>query len=160
MAKPDTKLSAMPGPNLPYARFEVRAVAFALDIIVLFSILLCFVAAGGLQTLIRSNFGEIDPPQSAFYVWAGFLWAFVPFGILYHTLLLAYRGQTVGKIAVHIKVVRTDGGSLTLTQSFLRCLGHVASALPLLLGFFIVIRSRQRQALHDMIAGTTVVKEA
>ena len=93
-------------------------------------------------------------------MWAGFILAFIPISALYHTLLLAWRGQTLGKIAVHIRVVRPDGGKLTLGQSFVRSLGYPISALPLFLGFLVAFKSANRRTLHDMIAGTMVVRES
>ena len=160
MVKPEADTLGVSNPNPACAGFEVRVVAFLLDIIVLVSVLVLLVAAGGLQALIRGNFGAVDPPDSAFYVWAGFILAFIPISALYHTLLLVWRGQTLGKIAVHIRVVRPDGGRLTLGQSFVRSLGYPISALPLFLGFLVAFKSANRRTLHDMIAGTMVVRES
>ncbi len=65
-----------------YAGFELRLVAFLLDLIVLFSFLMLFVAAAGLELLLSSDFGVEDPPDSALYAAAVILlvyfFAFVP----------------------------------------------------------------------------------
>lgn len=151
-------VAAEPTPHLPYAGLELRLVAFILDVVVLISFLMLLVAVGGLQTLFRSDFGDVDPPESAFYVWGGFILAFIPFGILYYILLLAWKGQTIGKMAVHIRVVRRDGGSLSLGQAFVRWLGYLASALPLGMGFLMALVDGERRALHDLLAGTVVVE--
>jgi len=158
MAEVKAGASAQAALDLPYAGLQLRIVAFVLDVVILISALMLLIAAGGLQTLFRSNFGDVDPPGSAFYVWIGFILAFIPLGILYYILLLAWKGQTIGKMAVRIKVVRRDGGSLSLGQAFVRWLGYLASALPLGIGFLMALKDSQRRALHDLLAGTVVVE--
>ncbi len=50
---------------LAYAGLQLRIVAFILDVIVLASFLMLLIAAGGLQTLLRSDYGKVDTPDSA-----------------------------------------------------------------------------------------------
>jgi uncharacterized RDD family membrane protein YckC len=96
--------------GLRYASFETRLVAFVLDVIVLLAVFALFFAVAFLQILIRTNFGEKDTPDSA--VWAAaiiiaaYCFLFLP---LYFTGLWAWRGQTVGQMAMVIRVVRRDG---------------------------------------------------
>lgn len=141
-----------------YAGLQLRIVAFILDMIVLVSFLMLFFAAGGLQTLLRSDFGKVDPPNSAFYIWVAFILSFIPFAILYFVLLWSWWGQTVGKMAVHIKVVSRDGGRVPFRRSALRLLGYAASVLPLFAGLAIALFDRERRTLHDHLADTVVVE--
>lgn len=143
---------------MPYARLEQRTVALILDLVVLAGGFMLLVAAGGLQTLIRSDFGEIDPPDSAVWVWIGFILASVPLSLLYFVLLWAWRGQTLGMMAVHIRVVTRDGRPPSLGRAAVRLIGYGASALPLFLGFAIALFDRERRTLHDHLAGTVVVE--
>jgi uncharacterized RDD family membrane protein YckC len=90
---------------------------------------------------------------------------FVPFvaGVFLYTWLMHGRyGQTLGKMAVGIKVVRgADGGRVSYARAFGRALAESAlgfGTLPLVLSYFWPLWDRRRQALHDKIAGTTVVR--
>ena len=144
--------------DLIYAGLQLRIVAFILDIIVLVSFLMLFIAAGGLQTLLRSDFGKADPPDSAFYIWVAFILAFIPFAVLYFVLLWSRWGQTVGMMAVHIKVISRDGGRIPVGRCALRLLGYPASVLPLFAGLAIALFDRERRTLHDHLARTVVVE--
>ena len=86
--------------------------------------------------------------------------------LLYDPLFIAVRGQTVGKKAVGIRVVRADNGELpTLGRSFARwALPGVLLAIPgagyalAALCFSSLTRDVSRRGWHDRLAGTIVVK--
>jgi len=69
----------------------------------------------------------------------------------------ANSGQTVGKMAAGIAIVRMDGSPLT----FLRCLGRwTGSAISyavVYIGFVMAAFTDQKRALHDYMADTRVV---
>jgi len=119
--------------GLRYASFETRLVAFVLDLIVLFSVLALFFAVAFLQILLRTDFGEKDTPDSA--VWAAaimlatYCFLFLP---LYFVGLWVWRGQTVGQVAMAIKVVRRDGRPMGLARAAVRVGG--LNFLPLVFG--------------------------
>jgi uncharacterized RDD family membrane protein YckC len=145
--------------DLRYASFETRLVAFVLDVIVLFSVFLLFIAVAGLQLLLRSDFGDVDPPDSAFYLAAIILLVyFFPFFPLYFLSLWVWRGQTVGKMAMAIKVVRRDGHPLGVGTALLRLVGYLFSTLLLFAGFLMIAFDQQRRGLHDRLADTLVVE--
>jgi len=150
--------SHQPIAPLPYAGLQLRIVAFLLDAMVMISAFMLFVAAGGLQTLLRSDFGNVDPPDSAFYVWAGFVLAFIPFAALYFAGLWSWRGQTVGMMAVHIKVASRDRRRLSFRRALARTLAFPLSMLPLGLGFLTIFFDRENRALHDYLAGSVVLE--
>ncbi|MBI1884940.1 MAG: RDD family protein [Chloroflexi bacterium] len=140
------------------ASLELRLVAFILDIIIVASFLMLFAAAAGLLILLRTGFGEKDASDAT--VNAAILivlswFAFVP---LYYIGLWALRGQTVGKMAVKIKVIRSDGGPLGPGHAVVRFVGYVVSTLPVFLGFLVATVNRRRQALHDLLADTVVIE--
>jgi uncharacterized RDD family membrane protein YckC len=97
---------------------------------------------------------------------AGF--AFVPFfailllPALYHWLMVGAWGQTVGKMALGVRVVRaTDSAPV----GYARALGRVASwlvlgifVLPLLLAYLWPLWDRRNQTLYDKMVDTVVVK--
>ncbi|KPJ49107.1 MAG: hypothetical protein AMJ38_03935 [Dehalococcoidia bacterium DG_22] len=126
--------------SLRYASFETRLVAFVLDVIVLLAVFALFFAVAFLQILIRTDFGETDTPDSA--VWAAaiilatYCFLFLP---LYFIGLWVWRSQTVGQMAMVIKVVRRDGRPIGLPTAVVRVGGlnvlpaiFVASLLALL----------------------------
>ncbi len=81
-------------------------------------------------------------------------------GALYFILLwVNWNGQTVGKRAMGIKVVKENGKALDYKEAVLRYLGYIVSAIPLCLGFFWVLADDKKQGWHDKIAKTLVVKE-
>jgi uncharacterized RDD family membrane protein YckC len=65
---------------------------------------------------------------------------------------------TIGKRLVGIRVTNDQGQSLTVVRSFARNLAKFVSVLPVGLGFFWALGKR-KQAWHDLIAGTLVVKK-
>ena len=145
--------------GLRYASFETRLVAFILDLIVLASFFALFVAFAWLQFLLRTDFGDHDPPDQALYCRGDHhrhrtSLAFVP---LYFVGLWAWRGQTLGKMAVAIRVVRTDGRPAGVGAALLRLVGYLFSTLLLFAGFLMIVFDRQRRGLHDRLADTIVV---
>lgn len=87
-------------------------------------------------------------------------------GAVYEIVLVALRGQTLGKMIVGIRVVRMDtGGSVGWGRSTLRWfvpaatarLPGVLSTLQLLI-YLWMVWDPNRQGLHDKAAGTVVVR--
>lgn len=79
---------------------------------------------------------------------------------VYFTLFLAWwSGQTPGKRFLGLRVVRLDGERLTLWVSFERFGGYAAGLATGLLGFAQVFWDPNRQAIHDRIAHTVVIRE-
>jgi len=64
---------------------------------------------------------------------------------------------TIGKRALGIVVTDLDGQRISLMRAFKRQIASVLSAL-LWIGYLIQPFTHKRQALHDIIAGTLVVK--
>jgi len=77
--------------------------------------------------------------------------------IAYHVVLVGGCGQTLGKMAVGVMVVRRDGGPVGVGAACLRCLGGLLSAASLGLGYVGILVTRERRGLADMLAGTRVV---
>jgi len=79
---------------------------------------------------------------------------------LYFTgFTVAWRGYTPGKRLFGIRVIRLDGQPLTAWQCFERFGGYSASLATGLLGFAQIFWDRNRQAIHDKIVATVVVRE-
>jgi uncharacterized RDD family membrane protein YckC len=76
------------------------------------------------------------------------------YGIVFHWLW----GQTIGKMALQIKVVSMAGGPLSFGQATGRYFATILSALILCIGFIMVGLRSDKRALHDLLAGTRVVR--
>ena len=83
------------------------------------------------------------------------------FGLLnggYFVAFTAVGGQSIGKMAVGIKVVGQEDDTVPIGRATLRTLGYLASALPLGAGFLPGMIGADRLALHDRVAHTRVVR--
>jgi len=86
------------------------------------------------------------------FISLGLLW-------LYFWLMTGLnRGQTLGKMAVGIRVIDVSGNPPTLGKAALReIVGKTVSALVLYIGYLMIPFSSQKRGLHDIIAETYVV---
>ena len=78
--------------------------------------------------------------------------------LVYHVTFVGGCGQTPGKMALGIAVVRRDGEDAGYARATVRCLGGMLSALTLGLVSLGVLLSRERRGLGDWLAGTRVVR--
>ena len=78
---------------------------------------------------------------------------------LYFALMESSAKQaTLGKLAVGIKVITSDGARLSFARATGRHFAKFLSMLILYIGFVMAAFTRRKQALHDLIADTLVVK--
>lgn len=76
----------------------------------------------------------------------------------YYAGFHASRGQaTLGKMAIGIKVVRPDGGRISLMRGVGRYFAFLLSGLILCIGFLMAAFTERKQGLHDMLCDTLVV---
>jgi len=66
-------------------------------------------------------------------------------------------GQTPGKSALGIRVVKVDGSEISGTDALIRAIGYHVSAAICGLGYIWAIFDRNNQTWHDKLAGTYVV---
>ena len=80
-------------------------------------------------------------------------------GVAYYTYFWSSTGQTLGKLAMNLKVVKADGsGLLDVGGGIIRYIGYIISAIPLGLGYLWALWDPKHDAWHDKIAGTKVIK--
>jgi uncharacterized RDD family membrane protein YckC len=80
--------------------------------------------------------------------------------VFYFTLMESSKAQgTVGKMALGIKVTDINGAKLDFGKAFVRSLSRIVSGMILLIGYIMAAFTEKKQALHDIIAGTVVVKK-
>ena len=83
-------------------------------------------------------------------------------GLIYYVVFWSksspWPGQTIGSKLLNIRVVKTDGSDLEITQSLIRYVGFFISAICLLIGLIWAAFDPNKQGWHDKIAGTYVIK--
>ncbi|HEX9126011.1 MAG TPA: RDD family protein [Methylomirabilota bacterium] len=77
-------------------------------------------------------------------------------GAAYTIALHWMWGQTLGKMALQIRVVSMDAGPLSFGQAVGRYFATFLSALILGIGFIMAGVRSDKRALHDLLAGTRV----
>lgn len=78
---------------------------------------------------------------------------------LYFALMESSSHQgTLGKKLLGIKVTDMDGGRIGFGRATGRYFGKILSGMILMIGFLMAAFTEKKQALHDMLAGTLVVK--
>jgi uncharacterized RDD family membrane protein YckC len=81
--------------------------------------------------------------------------------ILNFSVLPGFTGRTLGKWVTGLRIERRDGEPLDFWSALLRhTAGYLLSLLPLGLGFLLAAFNAEGRALHDMIAGTVVVRDS
>ena len=121
---------------------------------------LCSVSTDG-----SINFNGVD--NAICEVPSGGTWAI--FGLLVVTAFvggLVYRaktdgvtGQTIGRKAVGIKVVDINTGQPTgAGRAIARQFAYAISAIPCYIGFLFPLWDKQKQALHDKVLSTVVIR--
>jgi uncharacterized RDD family membrane protein YckC len=79
--------------------------------------------------------------------------------LLYFTYFeSSVKQATIGKQLMNMKVVDKNGNRLTPGSALIRYLSKFISGIILLIGYIMAAFDAQKQALHDKIAGTFVVK--
>ena len=134
------------------APFSLRCGAILIDYIVL-------VAIVATSTLIARSLGggaRLAGNSTETFGWVfAILVALVNFG-----LLAGLSGQTIGKWATGLRIERADGHPVSMGRIALRhFIGYPLSILSLGIGFLMAGMNSRGRTLHDLIAGTVVVRE-
>ena len=143
---PVQRLARIRGP------FSLRCGAILIDYIVLvailaFSTLVSRLLGGGARTA-----GNSSLTVGVFLVLA--------VAVLDLGLLPGLTGLTIGKWATGLRIRRSNGTELGIGRAFLRhFVGYPLSALTLGLGFIVAALNARGRGLHDLIAGTIVVRD-
>ena len=78
---------------------------------------------------------------------------------LYYSLLESSDKQgTLGKVVLGLKVVDYNNQRISFARATGRYFSKFISAAILMIGFIMVAFTPKKQGLHDMIAGTLVIK--
>ena len=138
-----------------YGGFWIRVVARLIDGIALgiaqASIAFAFFGAFGAQfmpSVIRS---------APIGVRLSFQFLSYAIAIVYEAVFLRYQGATLGKMALGLKVVRSNGQSLGWGISVGRYFMYLVSGIILLIGYIMAGFDNEKRALHDRVCDTRVI---
>lgn len=138
-----------------YAGFWIRGVALLIDGIIL------GVAQASIALVFFGTFGAQFSPsvmQSApVGLRLGFQLLSYAIAIMYEAVFLRYQGATLGKMALGLKVVRSNGASLGWGISIGRYLMSLVSGMILLIGYIMAGFDNEKRALHDRVCDTRVI---
>ena len=135
--------------QVAYGGFWIRLLAYIIDAILL------SIAMGIVGGIAGLNF--YDPSIETYNPSGNVLYIVVAW--LYFALLeSSERGATVGKMALGLRVVTDKGERLSFMNATGRYFAKIISALILCIGFIMIAFTDRKRGLHDMIAGTLVIK--
>jgi len=144
MAEDHLKTQVLGAPA--YGGFWIRFLAYFVDALILF--IGCAVV--GVAAAFAGD---------AFELLATLVFLFGP--ILYFAGMQASARQaTYGKALVGLRVTDNGANRISFLRSLGRELAKIISAIPLMVGFLLAGFTHRKQALHDMVASTVVVRES
>lgn len=140
-----------------YAGFWRRFVAALIDTIILTIGAVPIVFIWG---IIRSVLGALVAEGIVEGMVAGVYIISIVLNWLYFTLLESSSKQaTLGKMAIGIIVTDLNGSRISFGKANGRYWGKIVSGIILSIGFLMAGFTQKKQALHDFMAGTLVVKK-
>jgi uncharacterized RDD family membrane protein YckC len=79
-------------------------------------------------------------------------------GAAYEGFFVSRVGATPGKMALSLKVVRPDGGPISLGRAIGRYFAKWLSSITFCIGYILAGFDAEKRAMHDMIVDTRVIK--
>lgn len=146
-----------------YAGFWLRFIALLIDSIIL------GLANAMILTPVFTGILAIDAPEIIYG--ENFALMMTPYyllsntisivgGFLYYALMESSSTQgTLGKMALGLVVTDLDGKPISFVKATGRYFGKILSALIFLIGYIMAAFTSKKQALHDMLAGSLVLKK-
>jgi uncharacterized RDD family membrane protein YckC len=146
MAEEHMKTQVLGAASPAYGGFWIRFLAYVVDVLIVGAGCFVVAVAAGLA-------GEV------FGLLATLVILFGP--ILYFVAMQASARQaTYGKALVGLRVADSGGNRISFLRSLGRELAKLISAFPLMIGFLLAAFTKRKQALHDMVASTVVVRDS
>jgi len=169
---PHAGVGAIPyATNVVYAGFWLRFVAYLIDKVILGAATVAlfipfFFLIGGaayLERLQQRDFENFEPHHLAPLLFVIFV--FGGLALLVQWLYFAYlesgeKQATWGKQALNIYVTDLEGKRISFGRASGRYFAKIVTGLiPLWIGFIMAGFTERKQALHDMIAATLVLRQ-
>jgi len=141
--------------RIEYGTFWNRVVGFVVDNVVLLLIfwVICF--------FIGVWFGvagiQVDPNSSQLSLALNFV-LLLTYWLYFACLESSSAQATVGKMAAGIKVVNENGDRIGFLHATGRCFARLLTLIFFGIGFIVMLFTEKKQGVHDLMAGTFVVK--
>ncbi len=145
----------------PYAGFWRRVLAFLIDALLVGAVTSFLDALLHISYVPSFTTGDNGVPvfhyPAGYYSGSGLntlVW------LAYYTLMESSQLQgTVGKLVLGLVVTDRNGQRLSIVHALARNLAKYISALICFIGFLMVAFTQRKQGLHDLIAGTLVLRK-
>lgn len=135
--------------QVAYGGFWIRLVAYIIDAI-LISVAYGVIGAAMGINIFNPDIENIDPTTNLVSLVIGWLY--------FSLMESSERGATIGKMAMGLRVVTSDYKRLSFLNATGRYFAKIISAIILCIGFIMIAFTDKKRGLHDMIAGTLVIK--
>jgi len=140
---------------MTYAGFWIRLAAYVIDSLILG--LIGAVIMG--PTLIVAGLMLRNRPPVMFSVVGLASLLVMAIALFYQLYFVGKKGATPGKKLMGLRIIRADGITpVGYGKAFLRLIGYIVSGMILYIGFIMIAFTDKKRGLHDMMAGTYVVK--
>ena len=151
------------GGNVEYAGFGIRLLAWLIDLLVLLFFLRFIIAliSDFFIAFIFIYVSIVSADSSIVRFLSDFIGGFIGFSVtlLYFTLFWSSKFQgTPGKIVLGLKIVDVNGNKISYFTALIRYISTIISSLLLGIGYLLIIFDGKKQALHDKLASTYVIK--
>lgn len=145
-----------------YGGFWIRFLARMIDQILLSVVtygifFIIFLPLGLLDfEAIANNGGQVAFPVAIYAITI-----VIGYGLpcIYETWMVGRYNATLGKMALGLKVYRSDGAELTYMRAFGRFWGTIVSSMTCLIGYIMAGFDDEKRALHDHICDTRVLRD-
>jgi uncharacterized RDD family membrane protein YckC len=139
---------------MEYAGFWRRLVAYLIDYLI--------IGAGAFAVgfLIGIGAGVAGADVKGGWLVAIYVITIAGYYLYYAFMESSANQATVGKIALGLKVTDEEGNRISFGRALCRTVAKILSALILFMGFVMAGFTDRKQALHDKIAHTLVVKRS
>jgi uncharacterized RDD family membrane protein YckC len=135
--------------DLHYAGFWIRLVAVFIDAIIL-NIL-------NIPLRLMIGFGSADPNVQLRIVLLSAGISMI-IGAAYDIFFVGKFGATPGKMALRLRIIRTNGDKVSYGRACGRYFGKVLSSFTLCIGYLMAAFDEQKRSLHDRICDTRVIR--
>lgn len=140
-----------------YAGFWIRFLADVIDTIILTivtsAISYCLVGVAG--------WSGYPADSNSVLIQAFEFFLYVALAIPYFVTWQLRDGATPGKKLFKIRIYdRATLGRISRRQAWIRFLGYGVSYLPIVLGYVLAAIHPEKRALHDLLAGTVVLRRS
>ncbi len=131
--------------QLPLASIGLRISAFLIDFGIMFALTFLILLQAAVSI---SSAHWFTTTLNLLFATSAFLWG-------YSTILEGFRGQTIGKRALGLMAVKTDGKKMDYEHAAVRNFGKVLLPFDLLFGY--TLKDPRYLRYFDKFAGTTVI---